>query len=54
MREVIEQVLGDESLKAGRDAAREQAWQHPGESIVRTVDYLIAKHEELSAEQAQD
>lgn len=54
MREVIKQVLGDESLKAGRDAAREQAWQHPGESIVRTVDYLIAKHEELSAEQAQD
>ena len=49
MREVIDDVLADDRLKAGRDAARADAWVHRGESTVRTVDYLVKKYEELVA-----
>ena len=52
MREVIDEVLADTTLKAGRDAARAQAWEHRGESVTRTVDYLVNKYEELT--RAQD
>ncbi len=52
MREVIDAVLADTTLKAGRDAARAQAWEHRGESVARTVDYLVNKYEELT--RAQD
>lgn len=47
MREVIEGVIADEGLAAGRARAREEAWAHRGEAAVRTVDYLIAKRAEL-------
>ena len=50
MREVINDVLTDDRLKAGRDAARVDAWAYRGESAVRTVDYLVSKYEELNKE----
>ena len=54
MREVIDAVLADTTLKAGRDAARAQAWEHRGESVTRTVDYLVNKYEELTRAQDGD
>ena len=48
MREVIDQVIADEGLAEGRERAREQAWAYRGESVERTVDYLIAKYDELT------
>ena len=50
MREVIDDVLADDRLKAGRDAARADAWVYRGESTVRTVDYLVNKYAELTSE----
>ena len=49
MRDVIDRVIADPTLAAGRERAREQAWAHRGESVERTVDYLIRKHDELAA-----
>lgn len=47
--ELIESCLKDEGLQAGRDAARNECWQHQGEAATRIVDYLVAKHEQLKA-----
>ena len=52
MREVIERVMADENLAAGREQARKDVWAFPGESVVRTVDYLVAKHAELTGAEA--
>ena len=49
MRDVIDRVIADRTLAEGRERAREQAWAHRGESVERTVDYLIRKHGELAA-----
>ena len=49
MREVIERVMADEGLAAGREKARQDAWAYQGESVTRTVDYLVTKHDELTA-----
>ena len=54
MREVIERVMADEGLAAGREQARRDAWAYPGESVTRTVDYLVAKHAELVGESTAD
>lgn len=40
MREVITEVMHDDTLAAGRDAARREAWAFRGEAAKRTVDYL--------------
>ena len=53
MREVIDRVIADTSLAEGRERAREQAWAHRGESVERTVEYLIEKHGELVEAAAQ-
>ncbi len=53
MREVIDSVIADETLAAGRDQVREEGWAHRGESVVRTVDYLVKKHDELAAAHEQ-
>lgn len=47
MREVIEQAIADEGLRAGRERAREQVWVHRGDSARLTVDYLVQAHEAL-------
>lgn len=48
MKEIIDQAIVDESLYAAREQARSEAWAHIGESAKLTVDYLIAKREELN------
>ena len=47
IREVIDRALADEDIKSGIAAAREEAWQHRGESAKVTVDYLVRKRDEL-------
>jgi len=48
MRDVIERVMTDETFAAGRAKARQDAWSYPGEGAKRTVDYLVAKYDELT------
>ena len=48
MKEIIDKAIVDESLYAAREQARSEAWAHIGESAKLTVDYLIAKREELN------
>ncbi|MBO6214525.1 MAG: CDP-glycerol glycerophosphotransferase family protein [Lachnospiraceae bacterium] len=50
IKQVIDACLTDPKYAAGRDRARSEAWAHPGEATVRTVDYLIAKYRELNPE----
>lgn len=50
MREVIESVVTDKSLAAGRARAREEAWACPGKAAKLTVDYLVAKHAQLTGQ----
>lgn len=49
MREVIDSVIADESLAAGREQVRREGWAHQGESVIRTVSYLVEKRAELVA-----
>ena len=52
LKEVIDDCLENPTYQEGRDTARAQTWQYPGEAAVRTVDYLIAKQEAIQAEAA--
>lgn len=51
MRDVIERVMNDTTLAAGREKARQEVWAYPGECAQRTVDYLIKKHDSIVASQ---
>ena len=44
---VIKEALHSENLKAGRETARQQAWQHIGHSAEKTADYLIETRKKL-------
>lgn len=52
MKEVIDGVMSDPDVAARRALAREQCWFHQGECAERTVDFLVAKREELLAADA--
>lgn len=52
MKDVIEQVMADDRLAAGREKARRDAWSYPGESAERTVDYLVQKYDEITSAKA--
>jgi hypothetical protein len=43
MREVVESVREDESLRRGIEEARDQAWQHRSESGARAVDFMLER-----------
>ncbi len=47
IKDVIDTCLNDTKYQEGRDKARADTWAHSGEAAVRTVDYLIAKHDQL-------
>lgn len=47
MKSVIEAALKDDSLKTGREEARNEVWMHRGESARLIADYLIEKQESL-------
>ncbi len=53
IKEVIDKTVNDEELAKGRDKARAETWANPGEAAVRTVDYLIAKSEEIKAKREE-
>lgn len=46
---LIDSCLASTELQEGRDTARRECWQHAGEAAKLTVDWLVAKHEELLA-----
>ena len=50
IKEVIDAAIRSEDLQAGRDAAREMAWQHRGESARLTADYLIKTRDRILSE----
>lgn len=51
IKELIDECLNETHYKEARDTARRETWAHIGEGAVRTVDYLIEKHNELSQEE---
>ena len=54
MREVIDRAISDATLAEGRERARQQAWAYRGESVERTVDYLMRKYDELDRPSEQE
>jgi len=47
IKELIDDSLTKKEYQIGRDRARQETWQFPGEAAVRTVDYLTWKYKEL-------
>ena len=47
MKQIIADVLSDESYKKQREITRDESWAYRGESAVRTVDFLEQKLKEL-------
>ncbi|MBR4630659.1 MAG: CDP-glycerol glycerophosphotransferase family protein [Treponema sp.] len=47
LKVIIDNLMQNESFQKGREKIRNEAWEYQGEGAKRTVDYLIAKHEEL-------
>ena len=43
LKMIINQMLNSSELQSGRENARNEVWQHMGESAVKTVDYLVEK-----------
>lgn len=50
LKEIIQKMISDDSFKKGREKIRNEAWQFKGEAAKRTVDYLVAKYEEIKHE----
>ena len=50
IKDVIDVCLTETRYAEGRQNARDEAWAHIGESAVRTVDYLVKKRSELTAQ----
>lgn len=48
LKALIDSALDDPSYTESRHEVRRETWAYPGEGAVRTVDYLIAKYEELT------
>ncbi len=48
IKDLIDECINDSRYNSGRKLAREQSWAYPGEGAVRTADYLINKHAELT------
>lgn len=47
VKELIDGCMENEKYRQGIDQARKEAWNHIGHSAELTVDYLIAKREEI-------
>lgn len=54
IKQIIDETLVDDSIHAGRDKARQDAWMYRGEGAVRTVDYLISKLDVLKKGEKED
>lgn len=47
MKEVIDQVINDDSFNEARKQVREETWKYKMQGAEKTVDYLINKHKEI-------
>lgn len=50
IKELVEQSLTDNRLKAERDKARAESWANMGKSVESIADYLVEKRKELNLE----
>ena len=50
LKEVIDETIASKEYEAGRRKAIEESWQYQGEAAKRTVDYLVDKLKQLTAE----
>ena len=53
LKDIIDTCLEDPRYAKGRDEARAETWEHPGEGAVRAVDYLMQKLEEQTEKDRQ-
>lgn len=49
MKEFLDDLMENEKYSSGREHVRDVSWQCRNEAAVRTVDYLVKKHEEIVA-----
>ena len=49
IRSVIDECMRETRYQEGRDRARRETWQYPGEAAQRVADYLIGKYEAIRA-----
>lgn len=49
IKNIIEHALKSETLREGRNIARDESWQCRGESAKKITDYAVAKQKELTA-----
>ena len=47
LKNVIETALKSRKFEKGRQEVKDECWRFEGESVKRTVDYIIAKSDEL-------
>ena len=47
MKDLIDQMLTDQTYTESRHAVRDECWEHQGEAAKRIVDYLVKKNEEI-------
>ncbi len=47
IKAVIDRLISEDPLKAGREEVRKERWVMQGEAAERTVDYLVQKSDEL-------
>lgn len=47
MKDIIDEVIDSKEYKAGRDAARDEAWQERGKAAGNIVDFVVKKHDEI-------
>lgn len=50
MKEIIDSVIENNELKLSRERVRKEAWQYQGQGAEKTVDWLIAKHNEIAGD----
>lgn len=53
MQALIDELLQKGQVDEARERVRKEAWQYVGESAARTVDYMIQKYQELTAERVR-
>ena len=47
LKQIIYDMIHEEYYHEKREEIKKIAWQHEGQAAVRTVDYLVKKHESL-------
>ncbi len=50
MKRVLDNAIGDESLKISRNEVRDSGWQNIGNCAQTVADYMIDKYSELTKE----